>query len=210
MQAVQAEIQTLPQGLYSAESGQFAAMKQEVAQLPPPRKTVQEARTAALPSEAADGFHSLETNTVSIAYPSNWQAIGDRRSSVVTIAPQQGLVRNQSGGTSLGYGTVLSYYRPQSGQHDLQQSTQELINQLASVNTNLRPANQRRVSVDGNHGLLTTLSGISPYGGSETDILLTVARPEGLFYIVFVVPERYVPRAEMTFNQILQSIRFRG
>ena len=30
----------------------------------------------------------------------------------------------------------------------------------------------------------------SPYGGAETDALLTVARPEGLFYMVFIAPER--------------------
>ena len=119
-------------------------------------------------------------------------------------------MRNQNGGVSLGYGTVLGYYQSQSGQIDLQQSTRELISQLESVNPKLHARNRRPVSVGGHAALLTTLSGTSPYGGPETDFLLTVVRPEGLFYIVFVVPERYVARAERTFDQILQSIRFRG
>ena len=210
MQAVQAEIQTLPQREYVAESRQFPTMKQEVARLRPPRRTVEEARSAALPSEASDGLRRLETNAVSLGYPRDWRAFGERGSAVVTIAPRQGLVQNQNGGLSLGYGTVVSYYQPQSGQIDLQQSTRELIGQLGLVNPNLRTESQQRVSVDSNPALLTTLRGVSPYGGSERDFLLTVPRPEGLFYIVFVVPERYVARSEGTFGQILRSIRFRG
>ena len=209
-QAVQAEVQTFPQGLYAADSGQFPTMKQEVAQLPPSRRTPQGAQTAALPTEAAGGFRRLETNAVSLAYPGNWQAFGDRRSAVVTIAPREGLVRSQNWRVALGYGTVLSYYRPQSGQIDLRQSTRELISQLGLVNPNLRTENQQQVGVDGNPGLLSTLAGKSPYGGPEKDFLLTVARPEGLFYIVFVVPERLFPRSNGTFDQILRSIRFRG
>ena len=209
MQAVQAEIQTLPQRQYVADSGQFPHMKQEVAQLRPPRRTVQQAQTAALPSNVTEGFRRLETDAVSLGYPGNWQAFGDRRSAVITIAPRQGLVRNQNGRVSLGYGAVLSYHQPQTGRSNLEQATQELISQLGSVNPNLRAENRQQVSVDGNAGLLTTLSGISPYGGSETDFLLTVARPEGLFYIVFVVPQTYATRAEETFDQMLRSIQFR-
>ena len=35
--------------------------------------------------------------------------------------------------------------------------------------------------------LVTQFTGNSPFGGSETDMLVTVARPEGLFYLIFGV-----------------------
>jgi hypothetical protein len=46
------------------------------------------------------------------------------------------------------------------------------------------------------------------YGGAETDALLTVARPEGLFYMVFIVPQRNFARLQGAFDQMVNSIRF--
>jgi hypothetical protein len=110
----------------------------------------------------------------------------------------------------MGYGVVLSYYYPQSGRLDLGRATQELIGQLGSINPSLRvAAGQRRARVDGQPGLLTTLSAASPYGGAETDYLLTVARPQGLFYMVFVGPRSQFDQLSGVFDQMLRSLRFR-
>jgi hypothetical protein len=103
---------------------------------------------------------------------------------------------------------VLSYYQPQS--RDLAGATNELVGQLQSLDRNLRPAGrQRRVRVAGGNGIVTYLSGSSPYGGAETDVLLTVARPEGLFYMVFVAPRGDFSQLEGAFQKMLDSIRFR-
>ena len=50
----------------------------------------------------------------------------------------------------------------------------------------------------------------SPYGGAETDALLTVMRPEGLFYMVFIAPQRNFSSLQGAFEQMLNSIRFNG
>ncbi|MBI4459848.1 MAG: M48 family metalloprotease [Acidobacteria bacterium] len=212
IQAVQAEVQTLLPHHYTADTGQFPRMKQLVAQLPPSRRPAPAAVASAAPPNARSSgrLRTLETNVMTLGYPAEWSAFGDRRSAVVTLAPREGLVRNENGAISIGYGAVLSYYSP-SKRSDLSGATQELVDQLASVNRALRVASrQQQVQVDGSPGLLTTLSGSSPYGGSETDLLLTVARPEGLFYMVLVVPSSHFDQAGTIFTEIVRSIRFRG
>jgi hypothetical protein len=210
MQAVQAEIQTFPRGEYTAADGQFLEMKRAVAQLPAPRHTANEQQIAVRPPQPSGDFRTLQTSTVSLDYPAGWRAFGDRNSAVLTIAPSAGLVRNQRGGISMAYGIVASYYQPRS-QGSLPQSTEELIRELGELNPNLRSAGRKReVSVSGQRGLLTTLRGTSPYGGREANWVLTVPRPQGLFYIVLVSPEDQIRGTEQTFNHILRSIRFVG
>ena len=208
---VQAELAALPAKQYNAGTAAFPQMKQIVAQLPPPRSSQQQAANANQPAPSGAppaAFEPLQTDRYAIAYPRGWRTYGDRRSAAVTIAPQQGLVRSASGGVAIGYGVVLSYYQPQS--RNLASATNELIGQLQSLDRNLRVADrQRRVRVGGSEGIVTYLSGTSPYGGDETDVVLTVARPEGLFYMVFVAPSRDFSRLEGAFQKMLDSIQFR-
>jgi hypothetical protein len=41
----------------------------------------------------------------------------------------------------------------------------------------------------------------------ETNWLITLQRPEGLLFIVFVAPEREFQSYESTFQQMLRSVR---
>jgi hypothetical protein len=215
---VRAEIQTFQTpAQYTAGTGEFPRMKQQTAQLPPPKKPQQAVANAAASSDGAPappprgGFQRLQGRTFSVAYPNGWETFGNQQSSVLTIAPRQGLVRNAQGGASLGYGAVLSYYRPRSGRSNLQGATHELIGQLQQVNPALRVAgNARNVRVQGNPGMIVNLAGRSPYGGAERNVLLTVARPQGLFYMVFVAPEQGFNQLEPAFEEMLRSIQFRG
>ena len=40
-------------------------------------------------------------------------------------------------------------------------------------------------------------------------MLVTVARPEGLFYIVFIAPKAEFEKAQPTFEEVLRSVSFR-
>ena len=67
----------------------------------------------------------------------------------------------------------------------------------------------RRIEVAGQPALLSTLNSRSPFaGGQEVDVLATVARPEGLFYVVFIAPQSLFDRVQPTFEDVLRSIRF--
>jgi hypothetical protein len=208
---VQAEISTFPQQQYGAATGEFGQARQMVAQLPTPRPPTAPAAAAATtpPTPPSGQFRQLETRTFRLAVPGDWQVFGDGNSAVLTIAPRQGLVRNASGRVSIGYGLVLSYFYPQGGRLNLEASTRELIGELASINPNLRPGGgQRLVSIAGRPALLTVLSGVSPYGGAETDYVLTALQPQGLFYMVFIGPQNQFDRLAGTFDRILGSLRF--
>mgnify|MGYP003351930082 CR=1 FL=1 len=52
------------------------------------------------------------------------------------------------------------------------------------------------------------LANASPVGGNAIDYLVTVLRPEGLIYIVFVAPEKEFAKYERTFRDMIDSIRF--
>jgi hypothetical protein len=211
VQNVQAEMAALPSRQYNAGSGQFPEMKRVVAQLPEPRRPQQQVANANQPAPSSAppaAFEGFQTDLYAVAYPRGWQTYGDRRSATTTIAPQQGLVRTQAGGVAIGYGVVLSYYQPQS--RDLAGATRELLGQLQTLDRNLRVSGrQRQVRVGASNGIVTYLSGASPYGGPETDVVLTVARPEGLFYMVFVAPSRDFSQLEAAFQKMVDSIQFR-
>jgi hypothetical protein len=211
---VEAEMATFPAGNYTANTGKFPEAKQVVAKLPPPPKPQQDqlaqegaARAPSAPSPS--GFQQASGRDFSLAYPQGWQTFGDQRSNTVTIAPQQGLVRTNQGGVALGYGTVLSTFQPRFSR-DALNATHELIDEMQEMDPTLRVVGApRQTNVQGNAGLVTVLQGRSPYGGAERDVLLTVPRPNGLFYMVFVGPEQNFQQLEPTFGRIVDSIRFR-
>jgi hypothetical protein len=65
------------------------------------------------------------------------------------------------------------------------------------------------VRVDGSAGSIADLISPSPLGGTERDVLLAVARPEGLFYMVFIAPSQGFDQVQNAFDQMVRSIRFR-
>ncbi len=216
VKAVEAELQTFPQRQYNANTGQFQSAKQEIASLGPAPKVHQTA--AAGPQgepeapEAGSGFRQFQSSRFVLAYPADWTALGDQNSQVLTLAPRQGLVQTSGGDISVGYGAVVSYYTPQSS-NDLGSATQELIKRLQQSNPSIRVRSRaRQTQVGGSPGLITTLQSQSPLGQgqSETDVLVTVARPEGLFYMVLVAPSGNFRQIEGAFQQMVQSIRFAG
>ena len=69
---------------------------------------------------------------------------------------------------------------------------------------------QKNARVDGTSALVTTLYNQSPLGGREINMLVTAQRPEGLFYMIFIGPEKDFRQLQPTYEQMLQSVRFSG
>jgi Zn-dependent protease with chaperone function len=210
--AIEAEIRALPQRAYGFETGDFQKVKAEIAALPAPP-----ARKGNIGSGAAatdlpapgEGWRQLRARSFSVSYPGSWQVFGDQQSSMLTIAPRQGLVRGSNGATQVGYGAILSYFSPEN-RTDLLSATDDLISHLYGQNPAFRVTSnsQDKVRAGGSDGLITMLASASPYGGDETDALLTVGRPEGLFYMVFIAPAKNYPQLEGSFRQMVHSLRF--
>lgn len=213
-QLVQAEMATFPAGQYGYETGNFNQSKTLVAQLPPPKPTQQQQEVAAAaPNPSApqapggSAFVRMNGGTFSVERPQSWEAFGGQDS--VTLAPKEGLVQTRNGGVVIGYGAVISRYEPRYRQ-DLLNASWELVQQLQEANPNLKvtQAPQQR-QIGGSPGLIAGLTGSSPYGGAERNILLTVQRPDGLFYMVFVGPEQGFAQLQPAFERMAQSIQFR-
>jgi hypothetical protein len=192
--AIQAEMKTLPARKYGMETGQFARVKKDVAMLPPPvKKPAANAIGAGSTVPAAGGgtpagFKRYQGQGYSLIYPDSWQVSGD--GSDITLAPRDGVVQGQ-----VGFGAVIGlFWRP---------STDDLIKKLQAENPKMRVTSAARAT-DG--GMSAMLAEESPFGGGETDHLVTFSRPNGLLYIVFAAPDADYARVEKTFQQMLGSV----
>jgi len=211
---VQEVIRELPQRQYSADSAQFQRMKDLVNHLPNRgqlRSDYRDQHPAGVPDiRPSSRMQRYETNAYSIGHPDNWQSFGDQNSPAVTIAPRDALIQDQQGQVQIGYGATISYYFPESERLDLRRDTQNLIRQLQQQNQSMKSRDQREVTVGGQPAILTTLSSKSPYQNeTEVDALVTIARPEGLFYMVFIAPQSEWKDVEATFQQMMRSVQFR-
>jgi hypothetical protein len=64
--------------------------------------------------------------------------------------------------------------------------------------------------LDGQNALVTELSNTSPIGGQETDVVLTVLRPNGdLLYFVQVAPTNQFAQYQSTFRNVMNSVSLR-
>jgi hypothetical protein len=63
--------------------------------------------------------------------------------------------------------------------------------------------------VNGQTALVTKLQSPSPFAGeTEIDTLVTVERPEALFFVVMITPQRLAQTMQASFDAVLRSIRF--
>lgn len=220
MKAIQDEIQQMPQRNYTeGNNGDLQRAKQIVANIPPPRGGQRNLSSNMPQSGGAGGadprpsgqFRQVNGNGFSMAYPGNWEVFGDSNGASMTIAPRSAIAQDNSGNAQVGMGMLVNFYFPQGNQIDLNRDTQSLISELRRGNPSMEVGSQRRTRVDGQDALATTLYSQSPYQGeTEHDTLITVPRPEGLFYVIFIAPARAAGDLSGAFDQVLKSIRFRS
>ena len=206
-------------GSYQDDTAEFREIKRYVRSLPAPPKTSQQQQGSATttsgaqaqrPSAPSGRMQDYSNSNLSLRYPDNWKSYG--QADAFTLAPEGGLVSDAKGNTSVAYGTMMAVFEPQvnsSGQVDLESATTQLIASLRNSNPDIRISkNSSRIRLSGQPALATTLSNVSPVGGNETDYLITVLRPEGLVYFVFVAPEKEFSSYQRAFQEMTNSIRF--
>ena len=209
-EAIAQEMRELPTKRYvTDETGQFSRIHDLVSRLPAPARKSREREELAQPQVApGGGLRSFRGRTFSLSYPDEWQVHGS--GDAVTIAPSDGLVQQAGGRASIGYGMEMDYFAPQEHGTELERDTDALIRRLEQSNPEMRvrrPA--RSIQVSGQAALLSTFDSRSPYPNErETDVLVTVARPQGLFYVVFIAPKSEFDRVQDTFENVVTSIKF--
>jgi len=156
---------------------------------------------------------------IEFRYPDNWRVSEDGDS--ISAAPDAGFVSG-----SLAYGMTIGIFDPQVDRYfgrnsfnvpgsradstALANATDQLIDHLRQSNPNMRVIRSgERTRVDGDQAMVVELANDSPIGGTETDWLVTVLRPNGLLrYFVGVAPEREFRDYQSTFDRIVASVRF--
>jgi hypothetical protein len=205
VEIVQEEMKYLPQQNYTTGSNLNEAQSR-VGSLPAPTPP----RTGAVAEgnpQPSGGFKQFRGGAFSMSYPDNWETFGD--SGSVTIAPRSGLAQDRSGGVSVGFGVIGSFFNPQESRN-LQRDTEDLIGQLKRSNPAMQVSGgAKSMRVDGKPALVTTLYNQSALtGGREVNLLVTVDRPQGLFYLVFIAPENDFRKVQGIYENMLRSVRF--
>ena len=207
VEAVQAEARTLPRRTYTYDNAAFERVKLAIAKLPAPP----DFRSASIGIEAATatGYKKLTTPQFSVEYPSAWAAQGDSESNLLAMVPKGGIVIGGNGEPAIGLGAVVSYFFSDPDRSTLNLATSDLIQRLRSVDPGIRDSGaQKQIVVDGQPALLTQFLSDSPFGGTERDLLVTLVRPEGLFYLVFISPDNNWGDTQPSFDHMVQTIRF--
>jgi hypothetical protein len=87
--------------------------------------------------------------------------------------------------------------------------TADLVRQMQQANSGMRASESRSSTLNGSPALVTALTAGSPFQDeTESDQLVTVIRPEGLWYLVFIAPQSESRDIQPVFDQMLRSVRF--
>ena len=215
VKAVEDEIRQMPQRSFTADTGQFEHIKDVVSHMAAPGRlsgpVPQDGHAAQPPSgRPSTRLSEYKGSAFVLSYPENWQVYGDKQANNITVAPQAGVIQQGQNGVAIGYGLEVSYFFPKGDTLDLNRDTQALLQQLTQQNTGMRVSRQSEaVQVGGQHGLITTMTTQSPYQGeTEMYTLVTVPRPEGLFYMVFIAPQSEHTQIQSVIQQVIASVRF--
>lgn len=209
--AIEAEMRSLPQRQYGYQTGDFTRAKTQLASLPAPRQGDSFRSDAAAPpaGNVERGYRALQTRRFSVNVPANWEGYGSKESDAAAVAPHGGVVQGRNGQGQVGFGAILSYLPEDQLSGDLRQDTNDLISHLHAQNSNLRISSEAQsVSIDGYSALLTQLTSDSPFGGQESDQLLTAGTSQGLFYLVLIAPEGQARAAQPAFQEMMRTLKF--
>ncbi len=207
-------VQLMPKQNYNGDSGQFERIKAIVNQLPPPPKkpaaSAAPTQVSGSPSKVRPTGRTRDYRNASVSfrYPENWEVFGDQNGHAVTIASKSAIMQSQSGST-VAYGIMQSYYSPQASDLQLVRDTKALVAELQKGDPQMKVAQQNDTTVAGIKGLATVLQTKSAFPNeTETDLLITAPRQDGLFYLVLIAPSSEWPTVRPQFEDIIRSIQF--
>jgi hypothetical protein len=146
-------------------------------------------------------------NFLRVSVPSNWDEV-ENGNGGVTYAPDGGFFEGDNGGTAFTHGVQIGV--AQGGSGNLQRDTQQLVQNFARSNPELRSAgNARRESIGGRTGMTTPLTNVSEVTGEREYITISTAhlRDGSLLYIIGVAPQPQANQYEGAFRRVRQSVQ---
>lgn len=144
-------------------------------------------------------------NFVRVSVPANWEQIDSGNG--VTFAPNGGFY-DGGGQTTFTHGVEIGV--AQGGTGNLQRDTQQLLQNFARSNPDLRNAgNARRDNIGGRQGITQPMANTSGATGEPEYVALstTQLRDGSLLYIIGVAPQQESGAYENAFRRVRQSIQ---
>ena len=209
------------------DSMEFQEIKREVMALPLPPKNKPGAKSTAPTSGGSSALPhagslkvdppsqnliALKFAKASLAYPDNWKNFSKKND--LALVPVGGVVDTGNGQAAIACGMLASVARiegkPPVGSDPATAYHKKVIEALEQSNEGMQLKEEpKEITVGGQRALSTYLRNESPIGGLETDWLITVARPDGLYYFIFVAPDGHYDKFKGAFEAILDSVQFR-
>jgi hypothetical protein len=163
-----------------------------------------------------DGLFTVE-------YPDNWRVYESDRGVGVTLAPEGGVTAERGGEQGIVYGVIVNRYdafasrdgysdrQDRYGNSDIEQATDDLVEQLLRTNSYLRRSSRppQREVLDGSRALSLTLSGRSPLTGQDerVTVLTRELAQGGMIYSLLIAPSREYGSLDETFQRMVESLR---
>jgi hypothetical protein len=156
---------------------------------------------------------------IQLHYPENWSVV--ENGNFIYIAPDNGFVDG-----SLRYGMMITTFNPQSGTDyegsafsppgsresniTLSDATALVVAQFRQWNQNIGMVIYRgTMRIDGIDAMMVDMTNESPTGVMQTDLLITLVRPDGLVtYFVGIAPQIDFGKFRSAFERVLASVRF--
>jgi hypothetical protein len=144
-------------------------------------------------------------NFLRVGIPSNWEQVGDTKSSA-TYAPP-GAFFDDNGQSGFTHGIEFGTSK---GTGNLTQDTESLVQAFAKNNPKLRrQGSAARDSVDGRSALTSVLTNVSDITGQPEQIALTTTELGNnvVFFMIGVAPQTDASKYADTFRQVKQSLK---
>jgi Zn-dependent protease with chaperone function len=188
------------------DSPDFQDVKKIMLSLPEPKPAAKPAdntgRAPTAPALPSSRMVAFESGGVRLQHPDNW--ISSVQGTNITLAPEGG----SDGQGSVAYGLIVDVFQPQ-GARNISEATAQFLEGLRKTNPAMKTVRSGvQTRIDGQAALLSEVSNESPAGGPETDVIITVRRPDSsLLYFIQVAPSKDFPRYQAPFRNIMNSVR---
>lgn len=195
------------------DSREFEAIKRYVKLLPPPPpKPVGPAADvdAGGPAIPSTEYASFSNSEVTLAYPDNWKPHAQYGGA--SFSPEGGVIKDAQGNSAVTYGVIVSVFAPgniSDNAPTLEQANKQLIASLEQSDPKLSVMRAPESTTLGEQPALSTyLQGDSQVGGEGAEWLVTTLRPNGLFYVICIAPQKDYDAYSSAFRAVIHSVRF--
>lgn len=154
-------------------------------------------------------LRAFDGNAHNFQYPTNWEVFGDASTPSITVAPRGGMAKASNGQTAIAYGIMQGYFQHQNQNGDLKTDTTALIQGLQQGDSKMKVVGSQNLTVDGKPAIATQIETASAFQGeTEIDVVVSLERPDGLFYLVLVSPKSEWSSAQPVYQRVVGSVKF--